>query len=213
MPRVLFVILMVAAMSLTGVECSLAADPGSWTVVRKIQGFYIEHRVARDSRFPQVRVTVVIQAPPSKVYAVISDYDHFSEFVPYVRDSRTIADQSGERLIFQRLHFPGPLADRSYVIRATRHNNPIGKGSYREEWALVKKQDAVDELTGLVPKAFSGFWELTPVQGGAATEATYSIHMDPGGYWPAWLITPAVNRYLPQAMLAVMDPAAPLNSN
>jgi hypothetical protein len=56
---------------------------------------------------------------------------------------------------------------------------------------------------GVIPPAFSGFWELTPSANGTATEAVYSIHLDPGGALPSWLVTPMMNRYLAEVVEAV----------
>ncbi len=208
MLRVLLGFLIVSPLCLAGPPEFGVADPQGWSLVRVVQGFPIYHKDIVDSRFPQIRTGAMILVPPVKVHAVISDYDHFADFVPYVRDSRTVTRTVDKHLVFQRLRFPGPLSDRRYTIRITDQANHASRDSYRVEWRLEPKQDVVDDLSGLVPKSFSGFWELIPARQGTATNAIYSIHVDPGGFWPAWLITPAVDRYLPQVMQAVIERTA-----
>ncbi|MEE8428891.1 MAG: SRPBCC family protein [Gammaproteobacteria bacterium] len=205
MLRILLVFLIATPLCLAGPPQFGVTDSHGWSLVRIVHGFPIYHKDIADSRFPQTRTGAMIAAPPAKVHAVISDYDHFVDFVPYVRDSRTVTRTFDKHLVFQRLHFPGPLADRRYIIRITDRVNQAGRDSYRVEWKLEPKQDVVDDLSGLVPKYFSGFWELIPAEQGTATNAIYSIHVDPGGFWPAWLITPAVDHYLPQVMQAVIE--------
>ena len=93
-----------------------AVDSEGWRLVRVQQGYPIEYRAVAHSRFPQIRIRALIPATPSTVYKVISDYDHFAEFVPNVLDSRSISQTHEAHLVFQRLHFAGPLAGLRYVV-------------------------------------------------------------------------------------------------
>jgi hypothetical protein len=112
--------------------------------------------------------------------------------------------EAGLRRISQHLRFPGPVADRHYVIESRDSVASSPRERWRVEWRLVPESDlpALGE-TGITPNAFTGYWELTPVAGGAATDAIYSLHFDPGGALPSWLVTFAMNRYLPKVIDAV----------
>jgi carbon monoxide dehydrogenase subunit G len=48
-----------------------------------------------------VRASADLQADPAAVWAVISDYDHLAEFIPYMRSSQVL-QRDGDRLLVQQ---------------------------------------------------------------------------------------------------------------
>jgi hypothetical protein len=121
--------------------------------------------------------------------------------------------EAGLRRVSQHLRFPGPVADRHYVIESRDSVTSSPQERWRVEWRLVPESDSpASGGTGITPNAFTGYWELTPVAGGKATDAIYSLHFDPGGALPSWLVTFAMNRYLPKVMDAVRARATGLDS-
>jgi len=73
------------------------ADEDDWKFVRQDQGVAIYLRPLKDSKIPELRGHTRFHASISDVYRVISDYDHFSDFIPMVSESRVrkrIADNS-----------------------------------------------------------------------------------------------------------------------
>ena len=155
------------------------------------------------SPVPEALAYTVIHVSPRRLYAVITDYDHFAGFIPYVTSSRILRQEGEIRFVHQHLHFPGPLADRYYTI-ASHAVSEQRENTFRVEWRLVPESGGTASgEEGVVPSAFSGFWELMPAGNGTTTEAVYSIHFDPGGALPAWLVTLAMNRYLPKVVDAV----------
>jgi hypothetical protein len=178
--------------------------PRDWKFVSENDGVRLYHRESAGSRVPAALVHAWFSAPPSAVHAVITDYRDFPEFVPDVVQCREIDSASGVRWIYQRLHFPGPVADRHYVIRVTEHAGEPQGSRYRIEWRLENGPLPVEGISpALVPKHLSGFWELRGRDGGSRTEAVYAIHSDPGGMTPAWLVILYTDRYLRQVIEAV----------
>jgi hypothetical protein len=153
---------------------------------------------------PAALARVRIEVPPARLFAVITDYDRFAEFVPYVVHSRVVYRENGLRRVSQHLRFPGPVTDRHYVIESRDSYTPLPQEHWRVEWRLVPEPNRpAPGEAGITPAAFTGYWELAPVSSGAATDAIYSLHFDPGGALPAWLVTFAMNRYLPKVIDAV----------
>jgi hypothetical protein len=149
----------------------------------------------------------VFRVPPERLYTVITDYDRFIEFIPYVTNSRILRQEGEMGYVHQHLRFPGPVADRYYTITSSAAASRPRDNFFRVEWHLVPESSVIvpaeEDEEGVVPSAFSGFWELTPSTNGTTTEAVYSIHLDPGGVLPSWLVTPMMNRYLVQVVEAV----------
>ena len=174
-----------------------------WHFVMERQGIRVYNRPWPGSPVPEALAYTVVQVSPGRLYDVVTDYDHFTGFIPYVTSSRILRQEGKIRLVHQHLHFPGPLADRYYTMASRAVSEPR-ENTFRVEWRLVPESGgtAAGE-EGIVPSAFSGFWDLTPTGDGTTTEAVYSIHFDPGGVFPAWLVTRAMNRYLPKVVDAV----------
>jgi ribosome-associated toxin RatA of RatAB toxin-antitoxin module len=183
-----------------------------WQAVSERNGLRLYNRAVPGAAVPAALARVRIEVPPARLFAVITDYDRFAEFVPYVVHSRVVRRDAGRRLVSQHLRFPGPVADRHYVIESRDTVTPLPPERWRVEWRLAPEKDfpALEEK-GITPAAFTGYWELTPAAGGAATDAIYALHFDPGGALPAWLVTFAMNRYLPRVIDAVRARAASLN--
>ena len=188
------------------------ADPlvkAGWQAVSDRNGLRLYNRAVPGAAVPAALARVRIEVPPARLFAVITEYDRFAEFVPYVMHSRVVRRDAGLRRVSQHLHFPGPVADRHYVIESRETVTPSPQERWRVEWHLVPESDSpTSGKTGITPNAFTGYWELTPLAGGTATDAIYSLHFDPGGALPAWLVTFAMNRYLPKVIDAVRARAA-----
>jgi len=180
-----------------------------WHLVTDQQGIQVYNRPWPHSAIPEALARTVIRVPPERLYAVITDYDHFTEFVPYVTSSRILRQEGATFYVHQHLHFPGPLADRHYTIASNAMGRP-GKNTFRVAWYLVPENGKTPTREkGIMPSAFDGFWELRPDERGMTTEAVYSIHFDPGGALPSWLVATAMNRYLPKVVEAVRARALP----
>jgi len=178
--------------------------PEDWTFSRRLGDVDIYRQPINGSRFPAVRAHARINASAKALYAVISDYEHFRDFIPSVLDSRVLARQMSTLSVYQRLGFPLMVADRHYVIQVTENLVQAGEGLLRVTWQLDRQQSlSLTSGRAVVPAAFSGSWRLAELEQGRATDATYSIHVEPGGRLPAWLLLSASERYVFQVIQAV----------
>jgi ribosome-associated toxin RatA of RatAB toxin-antitoxin module len=180
-----------------------ATDTPGWVPVAVTRAGSIYHRDFQDSAVPMIMIATTFAAEPARVHAVVTDYDRFAEFVPNVLESRVLARRGADQWVFHHLRFAGPVADRAYVIRSSDVRRSADTG-YRVEWRLSRRQfPGVDVSAGIRPRRLSGFWELRPAAHGAATEACYAVHSDPGGFIPAWLVARMSDRYVQQVIEAV----------
>ncbi len=180
-----------------------ATDTPGWVSVAVTRAGRIYHRDVEGSPVPMIMIATTFAAEPARVHAVVTDYDRFADFVPTVLESRVLARQGGDQWVFHQLRFAGPVADRAYVIRSSDVRRSAESG-YRVEWRLSRRQfPGVDVSVGIRPRRLSGFWELRPAAAGAATEARYAVHSEPGGFVPAWLVARMTDRYVQQVIEAV----------
>ena len=180
------------------------ADDEGWRFSRRIGDVDIYLRAVEGSAFPALLANARIDASVRAIHAVISDYDHFQDFVPSVLDSRILRQQGSSTWVYQRLGFPLMVANRHYVIKVTDTLDRAEAGDIKVEWHLDREQSLSLPLdSAVLPDTFSGSWQLTALKNGQQTDATYSIHVEPGGMLPAWLSADASERYVFRVMEAV----------
>jgi len=181
-----------------------AAAAGEWTRVREVDGVEVYRQPVEGSDIPAVRGRTQFRSPVGDVFRVISDYDHFPEFIPSVSDSRVVERDDRATWVYQRLGFPLPVADRHYIIKVVNDLHVAGAGVVDVGWQLDEVRSAsLSSSDALLPAAFSGSWHLEALADHAGCEALYTIHVDPAGALPGWLFVRLTERYVVRVMNAV----------
>lgn len=140
----------------------------------------------------------VLDAPPCRVFQVLTDSDHLVEFMPYVK--ARIVKNAGRDWEYgcQYLDFPWPLWDRFVNFRVDRIQNYRNNACeyflhWRKDETYSCTIEEVKEAYGdarrdpVVPPTNEGYWHLLPHEGGKKTLAYYYVFTDPGGNVPGWL--------------------------
>jgi len=182
---------------------SAETGDAAWQAVGDRPG-KLYHRAVTGSSLPEAMIVARFAAAPARVHALVTDYAHFADFIPNVVESRVLLKSGGSQWVFHRLHFAGPVADRAYVIESTDAASRPQENYYRIDWTLSSRNfPGIEDQAGIRPLAFSGFWDMRPLQGGLVTEARYAVHSDPGGFIPDWLVVKMTDRYIQQVIAAV----------
>lgn len=137
----------------------------------------------------------IVEAPVGEVFKVVTSNEKFSEFMPYVKESRIKMTPDGFRLNYQYLDLPFPVGDRHYTIKI--HNSQEIKGSQRlltSSWTYVKGSGNIKDTYGS--------WLLKPY-GPNRTLAQYTVCTDPGGDIPTWAQNMATKISLPKVITCV----------
>ena len=109
---------------------------------------------------------ILINKPPEDVYKVITDYEHYPEFMPSVVKAEVLFCSPDKRIQHIR-----------YVVRFK-----FSILSYTVDYTLKMKVKPPrwmqwDYLEGDLADAY-GSWELIPLDGGRRTAAFYSVYSD-----------------------------------
>ncbi len=75
----------------------------------------------------------VIDAPPERVAAVLADFAHYREWMPFVERSDARREADGTVVSAQSLRLPALVGDRSYLIRAV---SAVAEGRDGRLWSL-----------------------------------------------------------------------------
>ena len=175
-----------------------------WDLVNDSNGIYVYTHSKHDSDIHEVLVATEILAPPWCVNAVLTDYQHHPDFMPYVSETVVLRDEPAKVSVFQQLDFfPLPVTNRYYSIRIVSVSNLFGAGSYQIGWRLENEKSFVRKGQGIPVHVNIGSWELRPINNGTYTSVNYYHLANPGGWLPTWIINKAIIKVLPMMIKAL----------
>jgi hypothetical protein len=155
----------------------------------------------------------IIDAPIEQVWAVLNDYNHYTEFMPRFRECFMVKSEVLDKIaeianlrtaepilranmqdiavsdtiyLYNCLDFPLPLGDKRYILR-TVHDNV----NYTTRWTQIRGDLRANE----------GSWEL--FSRGEKTLAVYTALSDPGIPLPKFLVNMATQLILPDVIKGI----------
>lgn len=193
-----------------------ADEPGwekkNWECMRPEKGCYIRTccqlsfgvwtREKPGSDVKEVRAVGEVDAPPERVYQVITDFEHYAEFMPYLEDSKVIKRSDDEVVTWAIMNAP-MVSRRDWIVRVKLDpKNKLGT-----TWTLATEGPPPSDRAVRL-KVNDGSWTLEPLDGGKRTRCTYYLYTDPGGSIPTWIANKANTMALPDLFEAVRKRAA-----
>ena len=174
-----------------------------WREVSDAGQIYVYNRKAEGSPICEVMARSRIAAEPQTVFRVVTDFAHYTEFMPYTAMCRVERATASEFWVYQRLEFPF-ISNRHFVVKVVLHPCNGIAGFHGTVWHQDNEFAMPPDDTGAIqPRVNSGSWELWPAGNGRETEAVYYLHSDPGGALPAFLANLVNRRALPEVIRAV----------
>lgn len=138
-----------------------------------------------NSKTPKVVVRAIIEQPPRKVWAVVSDCAHYSSRLPRVAKSRLVSKVGNKHTCEVTISLPFPLSNLTAITEATHEESE--KGMTRR-WKLVSGDYTVN----------NGSWEVRPLDAtGTASLVTYTVQAEPTTAVPDFVRAQAQKSALP----------------
>ncbi len=187
---------------------ALSADTG-WQHVNDKDGVVLYSRTRLGSAIKEFKGVGVIDASPATVEKVLNDVSSYPGFMPYVAESRNVAENGNEAVTYQRLDVPF-VANRDYTVRVEHGiaREPGGGIIYRDEWQTANDAGPAERRGVVRVKVNEGSWLLEPAgRAGSSTQATYQIYTDSGGVLPAFLANKASELIIPRLFEAIRKQA------
>jgi ribosome-associated toxin RatA of RatAB toxin-antitoxin module len=128
----------------------------------------------------------LVKMPASRLFQVLSAYDQYQDFMPYVRECRADQERGKGNVAYlsYRLHFRlfPYIRDRYFTVKLIEEVEVEGEpGVYYLSWSLDPEQPANINRN-------SGFWKLVPCgKDHSDTLVFYTVLADPGGLSPWFL--------------------------
>ncbi len=130
---------------------------------------------------PGASKTIVINAPIEKVFDVITQYERYPEFLPEVKETRTVNRK-------------GNTVDVHYkvdVMKTVRYSiRVVEERPNRMSWSFIE---------GEMMKDNKGSWVLE-AEGEGKTRATYTVEMALGALVPKAIVNALVETSLPKML-------------
>jgi len=157
-----------------------------WKLKSEKEGIKIYTSVMPGSNVRAIKAEAEFNATASQLVALIMDVNTSPDWVYHVKSCILIKRVSPSELYYySEVNLPWPVANRDFVAHLAVSQNPDTKVVTIDGPAVT---GIVPEKEGIVRVNDSkGKWVITPL-GPDQIKVEYSIHVDPGGALPSWLV-------------------------
>lgn len=179
----------------------LMAEPGpgdGWKQTGKVDGVTVYSR-PRSGDLSELMGIGTFDAPPTEVWRAIHDYSSYTRNMPYIEHVKRLESaEPGHHYVYYRAT-PPLIARRDYVLKVVDESKwEDGKGYFKLTWSVAPNHHGVPPIDDVVRLSTNtGYWLLTPQDGGKRTRATYFIFTDPGGSVPKFIVNAANSTAVP----------------
>jgi hypothetical protein len=162
------------------------AKDGSWSLSKDDEGIKIYTRDVANSKVKAIKVECYLDATPSQLVAVLMDIDNGDDWVYHTGPSYIIKKVSPSELYYYSLvKVPWPVKNRDFIAHLKVTQDAATKVVTVDAPCLP---DMVPRKEGIARiEDSAGKWLITPT-GDGRVRIEYTLHADPGGNIPAWLI-------------------------
>jgi hypothetical protein len=163
-----------------------ASAQTDWKLATDKDGIKIYTSVMPDSKIKAIKVECTLDATPAQLTAIIMDVKTATDWVYHTKSAVVIKQVSPSELYYySEVNLPWPAANRDFVAHLTVSQNPDTKVVTIQGPAVP---GLVPAKTGVVRIDHSdGKWVIAP-NGNDQVKVVYTIHVDPGGDLPSWLV-------------------------
>jgi hypothetical protein len=151
----------------------------------------------------RIVATAEVEARPEIVFDVQSDFEHYPDFMPYVKESRVLSREGNSEVITYARVAPPFVSERDYLLRVRMMRGTASNGGiFKIEWEAVHEMQP--EVEGVVRiKLNEGSWLATRLDGGTRTRLTYTLLTNPGGMIPDFVANMSNTIAIPELFKAV----------
>ncbi len=144
-----------------------------------------------------------VDAPPVTIFNVVSDFEHYPDFMPYVVESRVLSRKNDDEVITYARVAPPFVSERDYPLKVSMMRGSASNGGiFKVEW--IAYPEAQPEIEGVVRiKLNEGSWIAEPLDGGKRTRLTYTVLTNPGGLIPDFVVSMSNTVAIPELFEAV----------
>lgn len=142
--------------------------------------------------------TVVIDESPDKVWPIlVNPYEFKGKISPRMKSVDMLVDKANVSVMKVTLDVSILMPNFTYTVESNYENG----------------QRIAFHRVGGTLKDFKGAWEVSPIDGGAKTQLTYSMYVDPGFFVPQWIVREGMKGELPRTLKALRERVEAIGSD
>lgn len=167
-------------------NCAFAQTGDNWELKKTDDGVKIYTRAIENSKIKAIKVECVLDASLTQMTAVLIDIKNGEDWLYHVSTSYVIKQVSPQDLYYYSLvEMPWPITNRDFIAHLKVIQDPATK-------TVTIDAPCLADMVPIKPKIVrvtdsNGQWLLSPL-GKDKIKVVYTLHADPGGSLPAWLI-------------------------
>ncbi|HEY0244139.1 MAG TPA: START domain-containing protein, partial [Mucilaginibacter sp.] len=165
---------------------SPALAQAAWKLNTDKDGIKVYTSFIPDSKIKAVKVEGTFNATPAQLVALLMDVNTAADWLYHTKISTLVKQVSPTEIYYySEVNLPWPVQNRDFVAHLIVSQDPDSKVVTIEGptvTGLVPQKQGIVRITDA-----SGKWVITPT-GNNQIKVDYSIHLDPGGSLPAWLV-------------------------
>jgi hypothetical protein len=163
-----------------------ASAQTDWKLNSESDGIKIYTSLVPNSKIKAVKVECEYKATASQFVAVLLDIKNSPEWLYHTKFCRVFKQVSPQDLYYySEVTLPWPAQNRDFISHLTVSQNPDTKVILVEGPAVPGFIPIKDNMVRVDHSGSK--WEITPLPNGEI-KVNYTLHVDPGGALPAWLI-------------------------
>ncbi len=180
------------------------AAEAEWELVATTGGIKVWNREKAGTPIKEVMTSGLVEAPTWRVLKVVTDHDHYADFMPYTRESRILSKEENVVHFYTRVA-PPLISVRDYTLRLVSTRVPGKEGHFLTRFTQANDRGPAP-VSGIVRvEIVSGYWLIEPAGDGSQTRLTYYVFTAPGGSVPDGLANRANTQSVPGIIKAVRE--------
>lgn len=167
-------------------NCAFAQSGDAWQLKKNDEGVNIYTRNVENSKIKAIKVECTLDATLTQMAAVLIDIKNGQDWLYHVSTSYVIKQVSPTELYYYSLvEMPWPVSNRDFIAHLKVIQDPATKTVTIDAPCLADMVPVKSKTVRVTDS--NGQWVLNPL-GKDKIKVVYTLHADPGGSLPAWLI-------------------------
>jgi len=163
---------------------AMVRDAAAWDALLK-GDILVETVPVPGSNIPRAVLHAVIEAPPARIWAVVSDCSNYKKNMPRIAESQQLKREGDDVTCRIVADMPFPLSNTTNISRA---HHTVADGVYKREWKMVEGDYKSNE----------GSWVVAPLDpAGTRSLVVYTIHIVPTTPVPGFMMAMGTKQTLP----------------
>lgn len=157
-----------------------------WELKKVKDEISIFTRKVNYSNYEEFKSEMVVESAPEVIIRYLKNIDDYKEWLPDCLESKRLDSISdSEQVNYILTAVPWPYEDRGFAYKFSIV--PLDPNSRQLKVLIDNRPEYIPKRKHIVriPKS-KGFWILTSLNENQ-TKVIYQMHVEPGGYVPAWL--------------------------